>query len=85
MRLAPLYQQNRELAKQEGRVEGELRGELKGQKKVVESLLKVRFGTLDAELATIIESILTLPPEEFTPLLLQLSRQDLIARFNSDQ
>ncbi|GAA6614311.1 hypothetical protein [Scytonema sp. NUACC26] len=81
MRLAPLYQQDRELAKQEG----ELKGRVEERRQVVESLLKVRFGTLDAELATIIDSILTLPPEEFTPLLLQLSRQDLIARFGSDQ
>jgi hypothetical protein len=80
MRLAPLYQQDRELAQREG----ELRGELKERRQVVESLLKVRFGTLDAQLAAIIESILALSPEEFTPLLMQLSRQDLIARFGSN-
>ncbi|GAA6621741.1 hypothetical protein [Scytonema sp. NUACC26] len=89
MRLAPLYQQDRELAKQEGelkgRVEGRVEGQLEERRQVVESLLRVRFGTLDPELATIIESILALPPEEFTPLLLQLSRQDLIARFSSEQ
>ncbi len=72
MRLAPLYQQERELAK------------LEGQRQVVENLLRVRFGSVDAELLAIIEAILALPPEEFTPLLVQLSRQDLIARFGNN-
>jgi hypothetical protein len=37
-------------------------------------LLKIRFGSLD-------EPLLSLPTEEFTPLLLQLSREKLIERF----
>jgi flagellar biosynthesis/type III secretory pathway protein FliH len=73
MRLEPLYQQDREQAKQEGRQEGE--------RLVVENLLKVRFGSLDEELQTIIEPILALTPAEFTPLLIQLSREELIQRF----
>jgi hypothetical protein len=48
---------------------------------VVENLLKVRFGEIDNELQAIIEPLLSLPPEEFTPLLLQLSREELIHRF----
>ncbi|MEH1885225.1 hypothetical protein [Nostoc sp.] len=74
MRLAPLYQQDREQAKQQGIQQGE--------RLVVENLLKVRFGEIDNELQEIIESLLTLPPEEFTPLLLQLSREELINRFH---
>ncbi|WP_347566431.1 hypothetical protein [Scytonema sp. UIC 10036] len=81
MRLAPLYQQDRELAKQEGQQQGRI----EERRQVVENLLRVRFGTLDAELSTIIEPLLALPPEEFTPLLVQLSRQDLIARFSNDE
>lgn len=74
MRLAPLYQQDREQAVQQGIEQGE--------RLVVENLLKVRFGELDNELQAIISSLLALPPEEFTPLLLQLSREELIARFS---
>ncbi|WP_375471317.1 hypothetical protein [uncultured Nostoc sp.] len=48
---------------------------------VVENLLEVRFGEIDNELQAIIEPLLLLPPEEFTPLLLQLSREELIHRF----
>jgi len=73
MRLEPLYQQDREQAKQEGIQQGE--------RLVVENLLQVRFGSLDIELQAIIEPVLALPPEEFTPLLMQLSREELIARF----
>ncbi|MDZ8261427.1 hypothetical protein [Nostoc sp. ChiQUE01b] len=73
MRLEPLYQQDREQAKQEGIQQGE--------RLVVENLLQVRFGSLDKELSAIIEPLLALSPKEFTPLLMQLSREELIARF----
>jgi hypothetical protein len=69
MRLEPLYQQDREQAK------------LEGERLVVENLLRVRFGSLDNELRAIISPLLALLPEEFTPLLMQLSREELIARF----
>jgi flagellar biosynthesis/type III secretory pathway protein FliH len=77
MRLAPLYQQDREQAFKKG----EETGIQQGERLVVENLLKVRFGEIDNELQAIIESLLALTPEEFTPLLLQLSREELIARF----
>jgi flagellar biosynthesis/type III secretory pathway protein FliH len=77
MRLAPLYQQDREQAIQEG----EQRGIQQGERLVVENLLKVRFGEIDNQLQAIIEPLLALPPEEFTRLLLQLSREELIDRF----
>ncbi|OUL29909.1 hypothetical protein BV378_05035 [Nostoc sp. RF31YmG] len=69
MRLEPLYKQDREQAK------------LQGERLVVENLLQVRFGSLDKELSAILELLLALPPQEFTPLLMQLSREELIARF----
>lgn len=73
MRLSPLYTQRLE--------EAEQRGELEGQRKLVENLLKIRFGSLDEQLSAIVEPLLSLPTEEFTPLLLQLSREELIERF----
>ena len=68
MRLAPLYEQDREQAMQQG------------ERLVVENLLRVRFGESE-ELSAIISPLLELPPEEFTPLLLQLSREELLIRF----
>jgi hypothetical protein len=64
--------------------EWEEKTKLQGQRLVVENLLKARFGE-DAQLASIVPSLLALPTEEYTSLLLQLSstsREELIARFH---
>lgn len=63
--------------------ETERRGMQQGQRLVVENLLRVRFGELDDQLVAIIPSLLELPTEEYTRLLLQLSREELLARFQS--
>ncbi|MEB3830394.1 hypothetical protein LKK83_23250, partial [Phormidium sp. CCY1219] len=75
MRLAPLYQQEQEKAFQQG--------ERQGERRVIEGILRSRFGSIDEELSTIIELVLELPPEEFAPLLWQLEREELLQRFNS--
>lgn len=53
-----------------------------GQREIIENILKVRFGALDEQLASIVDSLLALPPEEYTRLLLELSREDLLTRFS---
>lgn len=50
---------------------------------VVENLLKLRFGELNEQLSRIIPSLLDLPAEEYTRLLMQLSREELLARFEN--
>ena len=55
---------------------------------VIESFLKYRFNSLDDELREIIQPMSSLSPEELAPLLFQLSREELsreelLARFNS--
>jgi hypothetical protein len=52
---------------------------------VVEGLMINRFGVLDEELAATIPHIVELPPVEFTSLLLQLDRQELIDRFTNSK
>jgi len=88
MRLSPIYEQKLAEAKQEGIQEGIQEGLEEGiraeRRNVIENLLRVRFGSLDAELRRIIEPLLVLSPEEFTPLLLQLSREELLNRFLGD-
>jgi predicted transposase/invertase (TIGR01784 family) len=77
---------------QEALAEGEERGEQRGiergiqqgKRLVVENLLRVRFGELDKALQDIIDSILALSPQEFTPLLIQLSREELLRRFGGN-
>ncbi len=66
---------------QQGVQQGLQQGLQQGKRIVVENLLRVRFGSLDDELSAIIEPLVELPVEEFTPLLVQLSREELLARF----
>jgi hypothetical protein len=73
MRRSPLYTQRLEEATRQG------------QRQVVENLIRSRFGSLDEQLSAIIEPLLSLPTEEFIPLLLQLSREELLVRFGASQ
>ncbi len=77
MQLSPIYEQRLAEATQQG-VQAERRT-------IIENSFRVKFGTLDEQLTTIIEPLLALPPVEFSSLLLQLSnlsREDLLGRFN---
>lgn len=56
-------------------------GRQEGQREIIENLLKVRFGELDENLSAVVEAVLGLSSAEFTPLLIQLSREELINRF----
>ncbi|HEY9850655.1 MAG TPA: hypothetical protein V6D28_14405 [Leptolyngbyaceae cyanobacterium] len=75
MELSPLLLQWEEQAVQ--------RGARMGKRTMIENALRVRFGNLDEELSGIIEPLLELPPEEIMVLALQLSREELLARFGS--
>ena len=99
MKLSQMYQQQlEELRKQglqEGREEGLQEGRQEGQQEglrtgvererraIIESILQVRFGEVDAELTRIINPLMAMSREEFTPLLLQSSRGELLARFSA--
>jgi hypothetical protein len=82
MELSPLYLERLNEATQQGIKRGIQQGIQQGESIVVENLLRVRFGVLDEELQSIVAPLLELPPEEFTSLLLQLSRDELLARFS---
>ncbi|MGK7925029.1 MAG: hypothetical protein AB4290_07220, partial [Spirulina sp.] len=60
-------------------------GEKQATLRLINNLLQVRFGEVDEELAAIVEAIASLPSEEFAPLLLQLSREELLARFEIEE
>ena len=77
MKFSPAYLQQREEALQEG-IQQE-------RKQWVKEILKFRFGSIDEELASIIEVLLQLPREEFMPLLLTLSREELLQRFGPSE
>ena len=88
MRLSPLLSEQLEAATQSGIQQGIQQGMEQAirmeRTAVIENLLKVRFNSLDDQLRGIIQPLLSLSPEEFTPLLLQLSREELLARFNTE-
>jgi hypothetical protein len=58
---------------QEGIERGIQQGREEGQRSILENFLRVRFGELDALLAAFLAPVSTLPANEFTLLLLQLS------------
>lgn len=82
MQLSPLYEQKLAEVKLIGQQEGIQVGVQAERRTIIENLLKVRFGALDNELSLIVQPIALLSPEEFSPLLLQLSREDLLSRFS---
>ncbi|MGB3652618.1 MAG: hypothetical protein WBA41_15565 [Rivularia sp. (in: cyanobacteria)] len=85
MNLSPIYLERLAEAEQKGRnqgiQEGRNEGIQEGHRTIIENLLRARFGSLDDELNSIIQPLLALTPEEFSPLLIQLSREELISRF----
>ncbi|HEY9849582.1 MAG TPA: hypothetical protein V6D28_09010 [Leptolyngbyaceae cyanobacterium] len=85
MRLAPLYEQDREQAIKEGFQQGFQQAIQQRERLIIENVLRVRFGMLDEELWAIIPKILGLLPEEFVPLLLELSREELLAKFKEQK
>ncbi len=74
-------EQGLEQGLEQGIEQGLERGKQGERRITVESLLRIRFGSIDSEISRIIEPLTALSPEEFTPLLLQSSLQDLLARF----
>lgn len=85
MELSPLYLQRLEDATQrgiqQGLEQGVQQGNQQGQRLMVESMLQVKFGEVDAELAQIIDGLIELPALERTQLIMQLSRDEILARF----
>lgn len=82
MNLSPAYLQQRE----QWKVEGKLEGKLEGIQEMVEGLLMTRFNNLDEQLLAIVPQIVKLSASERNQLLLSLfnlSREELLARFNS--
>ena len=91
MKLSQMYQQQLEELRKQGLQEGRQEGQQEGlrtgvereRRAIIESILQVRFGEVDAELTRIINPLMAMSREEFTPLLLQSSREELLARFSA--
>lgn len=74
-------QQGIERGLQQGVQQGIEQGIERGERLMVESMLQVKFGVIDEELSQIIEPLIQLSPLERTQLIMQLSREELLARW----
>ena len=87
MELSPLYLQRLEDATQRGIQQGIEQGIQQGiqrnQRLMVESMLQVKFGEIDEELAQIIEPLIQLEILDRTRMIMQLDRSELLARFDA--
>jgi len=70
---------------QQGLQQGTEIGEKQATLRLINNLLRTRFGEVDQELAAMVETIASFPSEEFVPPLLQLSRSELLARFQIEE
>ncbi len=86
MNLSKIYQDWRDKTLQEGRKEGQKEGQKEGRLEersvFVKNLLLFRFGTIDDALSQIIKPLLQLPPQDSSRLLLQSSREELLAKLS---
>jgi hypothetical protein len=78
---SPVFIEYMERATADALAQGMTTGVKTGYQSVVESMIVDRFGSVDEELSAILPNVLKLSPSEFTPLLMHLSRTELIARF----
>jgi hypothetical protein len=53
-----------------------------GMQQIVENLLRFRFGKIDEALSQAIKRLLNLPPDESSRLILQSSREELLAKLS---
>jgi hypothetical protein len=77
-----ILQEAQQKVLQEVRLESQQKVRLEGQRVLVEQMLKVRFGTIDDILSPLIDPLLKLKPEDSSRLLLQASREELLAKLS---
>jgi hypothetical protein len=51
----------------------------------ISSLMELRYGSIDEPLAAILPALMALTSPEYIPLIVQLSKQELIEHFRSAQ
>jgi hypothetical protein len=85
MALSQVYleweKQTKRLGIAEGIEQGIDRGLQQERRSAIESLMKLRFGVIDESLDAIIPNLMALSSSEYTSLLLQLPKEELIQHF----
>lgn len=83
MKITPVYQRWLEETLEQGRQKGCQKGRQKASRTRIESLLRVRFGELDAELAQVVERLMQMDQDECSRMILQLSQNELVSQLRS--
>jgi hypothetical protein len=81
MALSQVYLEWEKQTKRSGLEQGKVEGIEEERRGAIENLILLRFGEIDAELQGIIPNLMILPTNEYTRLLLQLSRVELVQHF----
>jgi predicted transposase/invertase (TIGR01784 family) len=66
-------------AREQGKAEAKVEAKKEAKAEAIEAILLVRFGEIDEELAAVIPKLMELDSREYTRLLLNLSRSELLA------
>jgi flagellar biosynthesis/type III secretory pathway protein FliH len=72
-----------EQGKNQGLVEGKSQGLEEERRSAISSLMQFRYGAIDSQLSAVLPVLVTLTSDEYTPLILQLSREELIDHCDS--
>jgi hypothetical protein len=82
MALSQVYMEWKKQTEALGEARGEARGEAIGaeraKRSAIEGLLRARFGEIDQEIAGVIPRLMSLESDEYTRVLLNLSRSELL-------
>jgi len=81
MALSQAYQE----WEQQTRRQGLQQGLQQERQAAIASLMRLRFSEVDRELQSIIPALINLPAEEYTQLLWQLTREELLQRFAEER
>ena len=76
-----LYEDWRNQTIQEGIAVGRQEGRQEGDRTTLESMLEVRFGSIDRKLATVIPALLDLSSIDRVRAVMQLSQEEIIRDF----
>jgi predicted transposase/invertase (TIGR01784 family) len=73
------FREAREQGKAEAREEAKVEAKKEAKAEAIEAILLVKFGEIDEELAAVVPKLMELDGREYTRLLLNLSRSELLA------
>ena len=82
MQLSPVYLKRLETAYEKGFQQAFQQYIMTERQDAIACILRIRFGEIDPQLEAIIPEIITLSGPEYIPILLELSREELLARFS---